>query len=337
MTKPQYKFYKRKGPHEPDITSGGLGTMTLIGWDVDRQLHSWRDDDTNTTWLTEKGKKYGRLVPSPTQPTQTTTTVTPSITLPDGSQHRTLFVIDPVNELYEPLGDVPLPAQAHVTNKRGQILLTTCPLLLRTEHPGPRQRELDVLAWREERWYPTTQTMTPFDHDVDEGVYVWRDDVLGGLWKTEPGRRYGRLELWNPSPKVWGAELPRVIPVGRVTFELLKSELSRTFGGTELEWNGVAGRLWLVDPAEEWVHSWDDETRRPGLVKVRRRSTGRLVTPCAIPLIRMVNRGTMDDGQKEATWTDVDSLYKTYEGVENGADSESSGSEADSVWDSDPE
>jgi hypothetical protein len=143
MPRDSYKFTKRKRFAEPNNT-GGLGTMKLIRYDTKEQVHEWKDAD-NSIWLTAPGKKYGHLVASTNQPTGLGENW--PVTLPDGKQVRTLYLMDPKDELYEPLGTLPSPAQAQVTSNRGKILLTTSPLLLRIVHP----RKKNERRWTSER------------------------------------------------------------------------------------------------------------------------------------------------------------------------------------------
>jgi hypothetical protein len=311
MPRRAYKFYQTKHHPGPNNT-GGLSTMTFIGWNTERQLHEWRDDTTTAIWQTEKGMKYGHLTPSPTQPVLLPESAC-VITLPDGSQHRTLYLIDPINELYEPLGRVPRPAQAHITTKHGHILLTTCPLLIRIVRPGARQRDWDVRALAD-TWFPTAQTMTLFDHDIDDDVYLWKDNVMGAIWKTEPGKRYGELTHWEGQDPEEECGIPLAV-------------LDPRLRGVGLE------KLYLVDPVNEQVEKREHPSGR--VVIVRRSDSMPEVAPL-YRLIRMVSREGMDGEQREATSTDVESLFQTYEGVDEESEDSESGSEdeTDSVWDS---
>ncbi|KAH8909356.1 hypothetical protein BR93DRAFT_935126 [Coniochaeta sp. PMI_546] len=273
MPKPPYKFAERKLSEGPNNT-GGLGTMTHInvaGGDPQKQVHRWRDDVKGGIWLAPAGHKYGFLTPfahqlsSGWQPT-----------LPDGTEARTLYLMDPEAELYEPFGSIPSPAQAHVTNKRGQILITTCPLLLRIVYPGQDEREWDIWAF-DNKWYPTNHTMTLLDHDIDDDVYLWKDDVNGGTWVTKSGKKYGRLTEHS---------------------------------GTRTNYYEPAKKLWLLDPKTERLRDVG-----AGFSAIAR-FDGRELGSVRNRIVRMVNRASMDAEERSATSTVVESLFETCEGDE---------------------
>jgi hypothetical protein len=322
MSGNRYKFDQPKDDHAPDNT-GILGTMTLLGWNSEREVHEWRDNGTGSVWLTRKSQKYGRLVPSPTQPDDVPASAC-TITLPDGSQHRTIVLLHPDLHRYEPLGAVFEPAQAHVTTRSGLIVLTTCPALLRVERRSKSRRRAAVAA-HDDQWYPhITQTMTLFDHDIDADVYLWRDDVIGGIWKTKPGKKYGLLSHWEGQP----ADQDWMIPMAVEDWVKPRRENAKMLCACHVP---PAKDLWLVDPVRQTL---DQDSDRP---TIRSSRTGRRLGALAKPVVRMVNRGSIDDEQREGLFNDPETLYKEYMGIDPGYQSEGSGveSDTDSVWDLD--
>ncbi|KAB5569929.1 hypothetical protein GE09DRAFT_1186036 [Coniochaeta sp. 2T2.1] len=319
----------------PPRNTAGLGTMTRAGYlggddNPATRVCMWHDSVRGGIWASAPGKDTGHLTfhdlankqqkygdREPPRAAYDDALVT----LPTGEKARTLYLLDPREDFYEPLGDVPDPAQAHVVNRWGYIILTTCPLLLRIadegdEAAGRWQRHVDVAA-RAQQFGSFTQTMTLFDHDIDDNVYLWKDDVLGGIWKTTtPDNKFGTLRPWDGQADVAAAGL---VPMQRP---------AAPFMGTR---EPPRANLYLADPVNEVVGDEGD-----GHVTVRSVLVGESFEVVSYPQVRMVNRLSITEEEQVAELNDPESLYQVYlSDYEDSTDSEDRAidSDTDSVFD----
>lgn len=121
----------------PD-TAAVPGTMTLLGYDYEKQVYHWQDDADKSIWRTAQGKKYGYLSPFARRPDG----ASEAVVIPADQRRGYLYLLNPHHEEYRPAPN----GRARVVDlSTGSEIMNTALWLLRTVNPIVKQLEdLDI-------------------------------------------------------------------------------------------------------------------------------------------------------------------------------------------------